>query len=272
MLPRDMPGGDARDTDEATDDRMRRAAANLASSLLFTAQRSGKPWQVWDDLVAVDHGVRLPAPPNSAVLLRPPTPESAPELIERVGAFYAGHQGGGWQIWSAWPTPDLSGAGYDWFEVPCLVRDVGPRLAALVPVPDGLSIREVDDGADLRASEALLIEAFAVPDTEPGFIYLEDVLGDPAFRIWLGEAEGRPVSTSAAFISDGFVGVYNVATALGARGRGFGEALTWAATLCQPELPAMLQASAMGEPIYERMGYGRIGAFEVWSHPPSARA
>jgi hypothetical protein len=269
MLPRGMAVGDARETGQDTGDQMRRAASNLAASLLFTAQRSGTPWQVWDDLVAVDHGVRLPAPPNSAVLLEPSTPESASGLTERVGAFFADHQGGGWQIWSAWPTPDLSDGGYRNFAVPCLVRAAEPHEAA--SVPDGLSIREIDDGADLRASEALLIEAFAVPDTEPGFIYLEDVLGDPSFRIWLGEADGRPVSTAAAFISDGFVGVYNVATAVDARGRGFGEALAWAATLCRPELPAMLQASAMGEPIYQRMGYRNIGAFEVWSHAPPAR-
>jgi hypothetical protein len=153
--------------------------------------------------------------------------------------------------------------------VPCMVRAVGPG-----PVPtirDGLTIREIEEAADLRASEALLIEAFRVPDTDPGAIYLDGVLGDPAFRIWLGEVDGRAVSTAAAFLSDGFVGVYNVATADDARGRGYGEALAWTATLCDPALPAMLQASAMGAPIYARMGYRDVGAFEVWTHAPSTR-
>ena len=46
--------------------------------------------------------------------------------------------------------------------------------------------------------------------------------------------------------------------------RGYGEAVTWAATLCLPELPATLQASPMGRPIYERMGYRTIAEFTVW--------
>jgi hypothetical protein len=40
-----------------------------------------------------------------------------------------------------------------------------------------------------------------------------------------------------------------------ARGRGYGEAITWAATLADPSVPAMLVATDMGRPVYERMGY-----------------
>jgi len=99
------------------------------------------------------------------------------------------------------------------------------------------------------------------------------VLGDPAYRVWLGSVAGRPVSTATAYLSDGFVGVYNVATAADARGRGYGEALTWAATLCEPALPAVLESSAMGRRVYAGMGYRSVGAFEVWTHtqPPQRR-
>jgi hypothetical protein len=67
-------------------------------------------------------------------------------------------------------------------------------------------------------------------------------------------------------MSDGVAGVYNVATSVAARGRGFGEALTWRATLADPSLPAVLQSSAMGRPIYERMGYAITAWCEVWEH------
>jgi len=55
-----------------------------------------------------------------------------------------------------------------------------------------------------------------------------------------------------------------VATLPEARGRGYGEAVSWAATLCRPELPATLQASSMGRPVYERMGYRSVADFTLW--------
>jgi hypothetical protein len=51
------------------------------------------------------------------------------------------------------------------------------------------------------------------------------------------------------------------------RGRGFGAAITWAATLAQPELPAVLIASDDGRPVYERMGYATICRFTLWMGP-----
>jgi hypothetical protein len=49
-----------------------------------------------------------------------------------------------------------------------------------------------------------------------------------------------------------------------ARGRGIGAAVTWAATLADPALPAMLIASDAGQPVYERMGYLRVTRFTLW--------
>jgi GNAT superfamily N-acetyltransferase len=87
---------------------------------------------------------------------------------------------------------------------------------------------------------------------------------DERFRVWVGRIEDRAVTTATAYIADGFVGVYAVATAPDARGHGYGEAMTWAATMSRPELPATLQASSMGRPIYERMGYRTVAEFTVW--------
>jgi len=49
-----------------------------------------------------------------------------------------------------------------------------------------------------------------------------------------------------------------VATVPEARGRGYGEAVTWSATMAEPDLPAMLIATDMGRPVYERMGYAAL--------------
>jgi predicted N-acetyltransferase YhbS len=55
-----------------------------------------------------------------------------------------------------------------------------------------------------------------------------------------------------------------------ARGKGIGAALTWAATLAEPELPATLISSDDGRPVYERMGYLPIHRFTLWHRPPAS--
>lgn len=53
----------------------------------------------------------------------------------------------------------------------------------------------------------------------------------------------------------------------GARGRGAGAAVTWAATLADPEVPAVLVASDDGRPTYERMGYLPLERWTAWLRP-----
>ncbi len=83
--------------------------------------------------------------------------------------------------------------------------------------------------------------------------------------MWVGYVEGVPVSTSAAIVSDGMVGIYAVATSPPARRRGYGEALTWAAARSDDVLPATLQASTLGAPVYARMGFRTVGSFTIWT-------
>ncbi len=67
-----------------------------------------------------------------------------------------------------------------------------------------------------------------------------------------------------AFVAEAVVSVYAVATLPDARGRGYGAALTWRATTVEPSLPAMLQASDLGRPIYERLGYTTLLRLKLW--------
>jgi hypothetical protein len=75
--------------------------------------------------------------------------------------------------------------------------------------------------------------------------------------------KSRPPSTTfvAAEISD----VTVVGTVPEARRRGYGAALTWRATLAEPELPALLLATDEGRAVYEGMGYISLFRFTVWS-------
>jgi hypothetical protein len=88
----------------------------------------------------------------------------------------------------------------------------------------------------------------------------------------LGYVDERPVSAAVAVLHADATHVLFVATRPELRGRGYGEAVTWRATLAQPHLTALLQASRLGRPMYERMDYGAIGAMTIWQHPRVATA
>jgi len=84
------------------------------------------------------------------------------------------------------------------------------------------------------------------------------------WSLWVGRIDGRPVATAAAWVRGGLVGVEWISARPETRGRGVGAAVTWAATLADPTLPAMLIASDLGQPVYERMGYLRLTRFTLW--------
>ena len=104
-------------------------------------------------------------------------------------------------------------------------------------------------------------------DAPPGAIVNDAWLTDPRRRLWVGWRDGRPVCASSAWIEQGINDVTLVATIPAARRRGFGEALTWRATLADPALPAMLLSSDDGRPVYERMGYLPILRMTLWYRP-----
>jgi hypothetical protein len=236
-----------------------RAAVNCAGAYRTWAERMGKPARLWEDLSCGDLGLSASLPPNNATLLRPATTESLGDVLERVEGFFTEGAGGGYEIWSLWPLPGAMPPGYEEWPCPCMVRERGGDPP---PPPPELEIVEADDDATVREAEALIGEVFEV-EAAPGSTLRRECLGDD-FRVWVGRVDGRPVTTATAFIDDGFVGIYAVATVRDARRRGYAEAVTWAATLCRPDLPATLQASEMGQPVYERMGYRTVAEFTVW--------
>jgi predicted GNAT family acetyltransferase len=83
--------------------------------------------------------------------------------------------------------------------------------------------------------------------------------------------EDRPVSAAATFVAKGISDVTVVGTVPEARRRGYGAALTWRATLAEPELPALLLATDEGRAVYERMGYLPLFRFPVWSRERPGR-
>ncbi len=242
------------------DDALARAAANCAEAYRTWVAGVGRPWQAWDDLVVADMGLSVSLPPNHASVLQPLTDEAVGGVVERLRGFFDGAPGGPFELWSAWPTPDLEPLGFEPWSVPLMIRPAGgsPKSA-----PPELDVVEVDDARSADEAAALLGVFGAPPEEAPGRVTAD--LGSETFRFWLGRVDDRPASMAAASVSHGYVGIYAVATAPGFRGRGYGEALTWTATMFRPDLPATLQASPMGRPLYERMGYSVAAMCSNWT-------
>lgn len=256
-------------------DVVQRAAANCAGAYLQWVARTGHRCQVWPDLSVGDMGLPNSVPVDSAHLLaRPRSQADLHEAVDRVEDFFAGAPGGPVQFWSAWDTGDLMPAGYSRFTVPGMVRSPGAGVAHR---PSGLQVAPARSPADFVAASLLIDEVFQCAASNPRSLLTGAVLGED-FEVFLGRVADRVVATATAYVSHGFCGVYAVATEGPSRGKGYGEALSWAATLFRPDLPATLQASRQGQPIYQRMGYRVFGNFTVWQaerrqpRPPGVHA
>jgi GNAT superfamily N-acetyltransferase len=195
---------------------------------------------------------------NMAVALQPVT---TPDTLARPEAFF--DSPGGWVLVSPWPLPDLSGPGRLLLgHPPFMVRPPGgnaPRPPAELVVEEATTPEQVHD------FERVLIDGVPLDQlagSRPGALFVPHAVA-PA-RLFVGRVEGRPVTAAAGTASHGVVQVEFVATLPDARGRGYGEAATWAATTIDPSLPAVLLASDPGRPVYERMGYLAISRWSLW--------
>jgi hypothetical protein len=110
---------------------------------------------------------------------------------------------------------------------------------------------------------AVFDEVLAVGFPAPAATTPPELLGGGA-RFWLATVDGEPAATAMSYRGHGVVDVEAVATLPHLRRRGAGEAATWAATLAEPVLPAVLIASDAGVGIYRRMGYLALVRATLW--------
>ncbi len=218
----------------------------------------------WDDLAAVDPESAVLFD-NLAILLQPPTGRAIDDTMARLVGFYPAERH--FVLMSPFPTPDLSGFGLELMgHPPLMLRPVGGEGP---PPPAGLEIVPVTDAALLRQFVDTLVEAYPVPEAAQTPLALEAFLDGPV-RLFLGLVDGVPVGTSGVRLAHGIVDVEWVSALPAYRGKGYGAALTWAATLAEPEWPAVLIASDDGQPVYEAMGYLRLLRLTMWHRPPVA--
>ena len=168
---------------------------------------------------------------------------------------------------SPWPTPDLREFGFALIgHPPLMVRFPG------LPAPPRWwpgEVREIRDPTELTVAERVLVEGYPMPELDP--LTPGDLLGptllQTATRIWLAWLDGAPVAVAAAHSAAGVTLVEYVATLPAARGRGAGAAVTWAATVADPDRPTVLIASDDGRPVYARMGYLAVERWTAWLRP-----
>lgn len=260
--PDSTPPRSASSAPSEPDDWATLSARNLAGFWEHTAHALGQRAERWEEAWAAD--AASPSPfLNSATLLRPLADEQAGELAARLARFYAGGQGGPWMLWSAWPGPDLHPYGLLLVGHPPLM--VRPP-AAVAPSPPELHIVEARDEPTLADFNATFINGYPVPEVQATgvtHLYGQRVLDTP-LRLWVGYVGGEPVTVAAAYVDEHVVGIYAVATLPQARGKGYGAAITAHATQVAPALPAVLQASDDGQPMYRRLGFETVAPYTLW--------
>jgi hypothetical protein len=200
---------------------------------------------------------------NTAHITRP-VPESATSrLVEALRGFYDGRAGGPFLLFSAWPTPDLRPHGFTPVgHPPLMFRPTGGSA----PTAPGLTVARVADPGGLADFERTMFDAYPVPEMLPwrqGSFLHASVL-DTQWQFFVGYEGDAPVATAAAYVTDQIAMVELVSSRAEGRGKGYGAAITAAATFAAPDRPAILIASDLGRNIYGRLGYLPLLRYTLW--------
>jgi GNAT superfamily N-acetyltransferase len=201
---------------------------------------------------------------NVAHILRPLAAAETNAVATTLHDFYSGHEGGAFLVFSPWPTEDWTEHGYILAgHPPLMVRPPGPPP----PSDTGLRIVEVTSPQLLAVFEQTLIEAYPTPELDPfgsaPRLFGEALMGS-AWKLVLGFEGERAVATGGAFVADSMVGIEMISTRPDCRGRGYGAAITAAATAYAGDRPAMLIASDPGYNVYRALGYMPVLRYTLW--------
>lgn len=149
-----------------------------------------------------------------------------------------------------------------------------PELA-LAPItfdakPPPLEIRRVGEVGALDDHVAVVADGFDLPASLLRQVFSARIIAAAGWRGYVGYVGGQAVAASQLFMTGDVAGIYYVATRKEFRGRGSGEAMTWRAIQDGAEAGcdvAVLQASDMGRPIYERMGFRLVAGYKTFVRP-----
>ena len=146
--------------------------------------------------------------------------------------------------------------------------------AAVSKAPTGFRVEQAVTEKALEAFRCIVAESYpAVPLVGDAWVEATRAAGfeRAPWRIYVGWLDGEPVATNVVTEGGGIVGVWNIATLSTQRGKGIGAAITVAALLearAKGYRYAGLFASALGAPVYQRLGFEFTGTRlnrYVWS-------
>jgi hypothetical protein len=220
---------------------------------------------------------RHPHPTISNAAFRADDSLDSEEFVARAKDFFTKRRRG-FSVWVRGDQPQdqdlLTACGRAGLELvyamPEMVLAARPQAPSL---PNGAELRQVvtaEQAADYwRIAAASYTSLGFPPEAFGGYrnhagLWAENVV---AFIACL---DGEPVSIAMTIVSQGVAGIYWVGSLEQARGKGLGRAVTAAATNAGFELGAeiaSLQASPMGKPIYEAMGYESIFDYRLLMWP-----
>ena len=204
------------------------------------------------------------------------------ELIARAKRFF-GERGRGFSVWcrdgqngdrDLLAAADAAGLQLV-YAMPEMTLGAPVEAPAL---PPGAELRRLTTGEEAEDYWKVAAASYASLGFPPEvFAGYTDHAGLLAGNVaaFLAYLEGEPVAIALTIVSEGVAGIYWVGTLEQARGKGLGQAVTAAATNAGFELGpdlASLQASPMGKPIYEAMGYETVFEYRLLMSSPSQGA
>lgn len=211
---------------------------------------------------------RSPHPVISNAAFRVDDDLDPAELIERARGFFAA-RGRGFAVWARsgvaedrelLDTAEEAGLRAV-YEMPEMLLE---RRAGEAEPPAGAVVRRVASRADADRYWEVAAKAYAsigFPAEIFAFYERDDGLRADNAAAFLAHLGDRPAAIAMTIVSHGIAGIYWVGCTEEARGLGLGRAMTATAVDAGFDLgakAASLQASPMGEPVYERMGFERI--------------
>jgi GNAT superfamily N-acetyltransferase len=226
-------------------------------------------------LAVASEGARLIEPPGTIAAIVPVAPDrsiansvaytEAGALERELDGLAATYAEAGVRAWTVW-VPERDRATQRLLEAAGHKLDGAPTAMALElasfersPSPD------LDLGTDPDPSlvGAINDEAYGM-DGDFSRAFARRV---PELRLYVARVDGEAAACVGAVHDRGDAGIYLVATRVRARGRGLAADLMTVALNEAREAgceTASLQSTAMGKPVYTRLGFREFGAIQMW--------